>query len=117
MRRFLVVLTLFAMAALHAPAEAQTISKIVRKTGLSPEDFNIMGEKAASLYDTANPQPGRIISWTNPDSGSHGRVRLAAMRKNCAFLQHFVHPKGAEKSTELRLQLCKDASGKWLLQP
>lgn len=114
--RVAVVLAALTLTFCLAPfADAQSLGKIARKSGLSPEDFRIMGATARGLYDVPSPPVGRIVSWTNAESGSHGRVRLAAIRKNCAFIQHFVHPKGAQKSTELRVQWCKDASGTWLM--
>jgi hypothetical protein len=57
------------------------------------------------------------VSWSNPVSKSHGTARLAAMRDNCAFVQHFVFPKGSDSSKEIRTRVCKQANGAWILQP
>ena len=99
------------------PASAKSISKIIRQIGLTPDDFTIMGDTAQALYDTASPRIGQVVSWTNPDSTSHGTVKLRAMRGNCAHLQHLVYPQGDTRPKEIRLRVCRDAGGNWLLQP
>ncbi len=118
MKRFLtVILLLGALVAGSPDVSAKPLSRIIRDIGLTQADFDIMGAKAETLYATPSPKPGKVVSWTNPDSMSHGTVKLAAMRDNCAYLQHFVFPKGAEKSKEIRLQYCRNEDGKWLLHP
>ncbi len=116
-RAFGIVVALALAFGSAGNVEAKSLSRIVASVGLAPEDFNILSETARKLYDIPNPQPGKIATWTNPDSGSHGRVRLAAVRKNCVFIQHFVYPKGDTTATELRTQICKSADGRWLLHP
>ena len=118
MKNAILVAALFAIAAVAgAPAQAKPLSKIIADTGLTPEDFSILDAKAQTLYDTPSPKPGKKVSWSNPESKSHGTVRLAAMRDNCAYIQHFVFPKGAETSREIRYRRCKAADGSWLFQP
>ncbi|MFT7593786.1 MAG: hypothetical protein ACI8R4_001102 [Paracoccaceae bacterium] len=112
--------TLLVIVALGLGASALTakpLSKIIREIGLTPDDYAMLSASGQSLYDTSSPRPGKVVSWTNPDSASHGTARLAAMRDNCAFVQHMVFPKGAAKSREIRTRVCQDASGKWVLQP
>ncbi|MCA0869517.1 hypothetical protein LCL97_01645 [Seohaeicola saemankumensis] len=99
------------------PAAAQTLSRILSNTGLSPEDFSLMGEAGRQLYDVASPRVGGEQSWSNPESGSYGVARLAAMQQGCASLVHMVHPKGVTQGREIRTRLCKSAEGKWVLQP
>jgi hypothetical protein len=96
---------------------AKPLSRIIRDIGLTPDDFTMMSSSAETLYATASPRPGKVVSWINPDSKSHGTAKLAAMRDNCAFVQHFVFPKGDEKSKEIRLRFCKQSNGAWVLQP
>ena len=94
MKRCLSVLRLAAMLALSAFAlQAQTLSHMIRDTGLTPEDFTMMDEAASGLYTADRPQTGSEASWSNPDSMSHGTVRLEAMREHlagrCARPRHF----------------------------
>ena len=106
-----------ALALGAASVSAKPIGKIIREIGLTPDDFSILSDTGKSLYTAQPPRPGKVVSWTNPDSRSHGKAKLAAMRGNCAFMQHIVYPQGAKKSKEIRLRVCKNAEGKWLLQP
>ena len=118
MRRF-VTFTLLALAVGlgGVPAPAKPLARILQKSGLSPADFAFLGAAERSLYETATPRPGRVVSWTNPETRSHGTVRLAALRGNCAYLRHFVYPRGETKAFELRNRMCRAADGKWLLTP
>jgi len=118
MKQFTTALMIIAALAPGATAlSAKPLSKIIRETGLTSDDFALLSDSGESLYDTASPRPGKVVSWSNPDSKSHGTARLAAMRDNCAFVQHMVFPKEATKPKEIRTRVCRDASGKWALQP
>lgn len=94
---------------------AKPLAKILRQSGLSPEDFDMMGDAEMRLLQNASPQPGRKASWSNPETASRGTVRVAAIRGNCVYLQHFIHPNGEAKQVELRNSMCKSADGRWLL--
>lgn len=96
---------------------ARPLGKIIREIGLTPDDIALLTAAGDSLYMTAKPRPGKVVSWSNPDSKSHGTARLAAMRDNCAFVQHFAYPKGAQKPKEIRTRVCQNAQGQWQLQP
>ena len=116
-RLFPAVLLLASLAFAPADLAAKPLSRIIRDIGLSPDDFTMFSAAGESLYATSSPRPGKVVTWSNPESKSHGTVKLAAMRDNCAYLQHFVFPKGADKSREIRTHLCRNSDGKWLLQP
>ncbi len=111
----LVALSMTGLAVTESTAKP--LGKILRQSGLSPADFDLLAAAEKSLYETSSPRVGRKVSWTNPETQSHGTVRLAAIRKNCAYIQHFVYPQGSTKSEELRLRMCKSADGRWLLAP
>lgn len=118
MKRILPVIVLLATIVFGATEpEAKPLARIIRDIGLTPDDFTMFRAAENSLYATASPRPGKVVSWSNPESSSHGTVKLAALRKNCAYLKHFVFPRGDSKSKEIRLRLCQDAQGKWRLQP
>lgn len=103
----------FAMTA----ADARPLSRILKDSGLSPEDFQIMGDTARPLYDTATPQAGSKADWVNEQSGSFGSVELVQFRDNCADLRHMVHPRGAADPREVRARWCKTEAGDWVLTP
>lgn len=97
-------------------SSAKSLAKIMSDSGLSPEDFTIMTEQAATLYSTGSPRKGATTDWKNDASLSYGTVELVAMQQNCALLRHMVHPKGAQKAREIRTRRCKTSDGKWILQ-
>ena len=106
-----------AVAVSPMAATAQSISRILSNSGLSPEDFNLMGAAGRSLYDTAQPRVGQTAAWENPATKSHGTVELSHWANNCAGLRHLFHARGAETARDIRTRYCKTAEGKWVLQP
>lgn len=113
----LVALTFTALTIGAQDVSAKSMSRIIRDLGLTPDDFSMMSATAKSLYATPSPHPGKTAAWTNPDSKSHGKVKLESFRSNCAVLHHTFFPKGGEQSREIRNRFCKTADGNWLLQP
>lgn len=106
----------FAAGLSCTTSNAKSLAKIMSNSGLSPEDFTIMGEQAATLYSTSSPRTGATADWKNDASQSFGTVELVAMQQNCALLRHLVHPKGAQKAREIRTRWCKTSDGTWILQ-
>ncbi len=114
---FPVILLLTALVFGASDLSAKPLSRIIRDLGLTPGDFTLLSASGKSLYDTPSPRAGKEASWSNPDSKSHGTARLAEMRGNCAIVQHFVFPKGASASKEIRIRMCQTGDGNWILQP
>lgn len=109
------LLALMISVSLTPAVTGKPLGKILRQSGLSPEDFDLLGAAEMSLLQNGAPSAGKKASWSNPETKSHGIVRVAAIRENCVFFQHFFHPKGDAKQIELRDAMCKSAEGKWLL--
>ncbi len=110
----------FLSAALAVGAhgvQAKSLSRIISEIGLTPDDYKVMQNTVDQLFVNGVPNVGRQLSWNNPDSGSKGTVKLRAQQGNCVYLQHFVRPKGASASREIRTRWCQDANGTWLLTP
>lgn len=97
-------------------SNAKSLAKIMSDSGLTPEDFTIMGEQAATLYATGSPSKGATAKWKNDASQSYGTVELVEMQQDCALMRHLVHPKGAQKAREIRTRRCKTNDGTWVLQ-
>ncbi len=118
MKRLVVPVLVAALAAGVAAtgAVANPLSKTLRKTGLSPEDFDLMRQTAAELYVPA-PQPNKSVKWSNAESGSYGTAKLDQVDGKCVVVNHLVHPKGAEKAEQIRTRLCQSGDGRWLLMP
>ena len=112
----LIAALIFATAA-PISVGAKPLGIILAQSGLSPKDLELLSATEKQLYSPTVKTVGSKLSWTNPDTGAHGTVRLAEVRGNCVFIQHVVYPKGEKKPVELRPHLCKAADGRWLLEP
>lgn len=115
MKRNLAAAIVAVSLGLTGGVSAQSLSRMIAETGLTPQDFDILSDTARGLYETSTPVAGRTASWSNPESGSKGQVRLTAVEGNCVDIQHLVRAKAATKDREIRSRRCKDASGKWLM--
>ncbi|MBE1282067.1 MAG: hypothetical protein GJ676_02030 [Rhodobacteraceae bacterium] len=110
--------TLCLVAALAAaPVSAQSLSRILSNSGLSPDDFNIMSEAARTLYDRANPSVGSETKWKNDETGSFGTVKLERFANGCAEVVHHVQPGAREGTRQVNSKFCRTAEGKWVLTP
>ncbi|WP_163025893.1 hypothetical protein [Chachezhania antarctica] len=108
---------LAACLALTAiPASAQ-FSKILRDTGLSQEDFNIMGKASQTLYVSTAPKVGAETIWQNPETGSHGTTEVEKIAGNCVTLRHLFVSGKTKKQNNIAMRQCKDSSGVWVLTP
>ena len=97
-------------------SSAKPISKILSESGLSPEDFTIMSEQAATLYTKVTPRKGATTQWKNDATKSYGLTELASVEANCVYLRHLVHPKGVQTAREIRMRRCKTSEGVWILE-
>lgn len=117
--RHLVKLIVALAIVMSAPVGvmAKPLSKILADSGLSPQDFDLLTATEKELYIPTVKSAGTKLSWSNPESGARGEVRLAAVRGDCVFIEHLVYPKGGTEPIVLRPEMCKAADGRWLLAP
>ncbi|TMV07659.1 hypothetical protein FGK63_09325 [Ruegeria sediminis] len=114
------VCTVLVTAALFfsgSEGQAKPLSRMVAELGLSPADFEMQNAAAASLFAKGRPLVGQEASWSNPDTGSKGTVRVREMQEDCAHLQHFVVSGKTGQTREIRTRRCLDAGGNWILTP
>ncbi len=110
-----VVLAVGVAASLPLTPEAKPLSEMLAKSGLSPADFEQMAAAEQALLNRADPHAGQEITWSNPDSGSHGTAQIVAVQDGCVQLLHKVHPKGQADPVDLPVKMCKSTDGRWLL--
>ena len=111
------ICTCCLLLASSLSVEAKSISRILAETGLTSEDFDLMGQYAASLYDRGTPQKGKTATWSNAESGASGQVLLQEVKNNCVRLRHEATPGGKAKPVLIYTRRCKNAEGIWVLQP
>jgi len=113
--RFSEILAAAAVAALvAAPAAANPLSRILAKSGLTPQDTNIMRQAEQSLLAEAQGGTGKRATWINPDSGARGEVRVAGKEGSCLLLQHEAFLKDSQDPKQVRRKFCPSGD-QWLL--
>ena len=119
MKTTISTLLAIALAVSIAPVSgtAQSLSKIIASTGLSPQDFKLLQAAESQVYETGTPTPGRTADWENKETGSKGTAELMAFKNNCAIIKHVYYPKGAPKAEGFEIQICKSADGVWRITP
>jgi hypothetical protein len=100
-----------------AAVSATPLSKMMKDSGLTPQDFELLGAAESTLYDNKTPAVGASQSWKNPDSLSFGTVKVEKVEQSCIILRHDTHPKGAEASFGFNKRMCKSTDGRWLITP
>lgn len=110
---------LFCIACLLAtPQElnAKSLSKMIEDLGIPGADLSLMENVARDLYTNRPPRAGRSATWSNPDTGSLGKVTIREWDGRCAQLLHVVQVEAKPDPISLRTWRCRSSSGKWLLQ-
>ncbi len=105
------------LVAMSGAADAKSLSRILAETGLSSEDFDLMGQYASGLYQRGSPKTGASAQWVNGDSGASGTVTLQEVKGNCVLLRHEALAGGKDKPVLIHTRRCKNADGVWVLQP
>ncbi|MGR3804968.1 hypothetical protein [Marinibacterium profundimaris] len=98
-------------------AQAQPISQILRRTGLTQADINIMTQSASTLYRGDSRTVGSEADWSNPDTGASGKSMLVAFADDCADVRHTVITQRRPEPQEFTFRNCKTADGNWMLAP
>ncbi len=95
---------------------AKSLGRIASDTGLSPEDFTILEQTGATLYQGATPQKGAKANWSNAKSGSTGVAEITEVSGNCVRLAHVATTGSTGQTVRINTHRCKSANGEWLLQ-
>lgn len=109
------LVTVFAASA-PPQAFALSLSAMLAKTGLSPEDFKVMNEATRQIDEATDKRPGMTVDWQNPASGASGTVQLTGVEGNCMKLTHLARLAGQQKDIGFRSLRCRTEDGKWQLQ-
>lgn len=107
-----------ALALAASSLSAQPLSRMLASSGLSPEDFDVMGNYAATLYERGSPRAGAQAQWSNRETGASGTVTLEKLEGNCVTLLHKARSATANaRPVEIRTRRCKNDDGVWVLTP
>jgi surface antigen len=107
-----------ALALTATSLSAQPLSRMLANSGLTPEDFDLMGNYAATLYERGAPKAGSKAQWANAETGAKGSVTLEKFEANCAHLLHEAQSaKANARPVQIRTRRCKNADGVWVMTP
>lgn len=84
---------------------------------LDDSDLALLKTAAGKLYLTDGVEVGAVEEWSNPETGSHGTVKL--IRKHeykglpCRRLQHDIELKRVTDPYRFTVDRCRIANGEW----
>ncbi|MEM1275286.1 MAG: hypothetical protein AAGH74_02070 [Pseudomonadota bacterium] len=118
MARLLPKYALGAMiAALALPAVAEPIAIAMRNAGITNDDYKLMTDASASLYEADTVVVGAETLWSNTETGAFGTVEIAEFDGTCVTMTHLVQVKKTGKNSQLNTRRCKADDGRWLITP
>ena len=112
MIRYLLALPIL-IATFGEPAQADTLTTMLSKSGLTQADILLMSEKAAILYSRPNVSVGDKISWENTDSSARGTVEISQREGDCIIIRHVFETSASSAPMPMRFRRCKAADGSW----
>ena len=118
MARLLPKLALGALiATLALPAKAESIAIALRNAGITNDDYKLMTDAAASLYEAEAVTAGAETLWSNPETGAFGTVEIADFDGTCVTMVHLVRIAKTDTNSQLNTRRCKADDGRWLITP
>lgn len=110
----LIGLVAVAIAAISEPSLAVRLWSEGFWPELTEEDREIASKTARE--DMNGKEPGTVLSWSNPDSGNTGTVRLVRnytwQGHSCREVVHAFLPKN-KNAQEWQMKLCRVEDGSW----
>ena len=100
------------------PASAQ-MSSFFRNLGLTPEEMNLAGSAAESLYAKPGVRLGQTARWGSDTSEASGVVEVLDVTEGgrCVAFVHRVRPTPDAREQPMELRRCKSDEGRWILSP
>ena len=97
-------------------AEARSLGRMLRDSGLAPSDISTMEAAARQLFEPMG-RTGDARRWSNPKSRSKGAVTLGRIEGGCAELVHRVRTLSRPETATYRTWRCRMADGTWQISP
>ena len=108
---------LMVLAALTAPTHAAINPFKGSGFQLSESDLALLTTAAEKLYLTDGVEVGAVEEWNNPETGSHGTVRLTGKTEYkglpCRRLQHDIKLKRVNDPYRFTMERCRTNDGEW----
>lgn len=109
------VATVFLFALVTAGhAQVNPIKKLLAEFG---PDVEMIKAAGAKLYENEDAPTGMVETWSNPDTGGAGEVKLVEIfehkRMPCRKLRHHARPGHGDAIRRFTITRCKTADGSW----
>ena len=106
-----------AMAILSLPAPAQFNPFRGSDFQMTDIDIQMASAAATKLVEAEAAALGDVETWTNPDSGNQGTVRLVRIFQHndlpCRRLQHDISFSNVGTPSRFVFDRCRTQSGEW----
>jgi hypothetical protein len=103
------------LSMIAAPiAQAQTLGRILARTGLVQEDINIMVRTGASLYAAGDAEIGSDAIWSNPETRAFGMVEVIEIDANCVRIAHRFRTQQRPATQTVTSRRCR-VDNRWVL--
>ena len=84
---------------------------------LDASDYALLGAAAEKLFLNDGVEVGSVEEWDNPETGSHGTVRLVGKHEYkglpCRRLQHDIELDRARDPYRFTVDRCRTSDGEW----
>ena len=116
--RLVIIATALSILVVAGPASAQ-MSSFFRNLGLTPEEMELAGGAAESLYTKPGIRSGQTASWKSKTSQASGSVEVVGVTDagRCVAFVHRVRPIPDGREQPMELRRCKSDDGRWILAP
>ena len=100
------------------PAVAQ-VGDFFRNIGLSPEETDLAGAAAESLYTQRGVRTGQTATWKSTTGPATGSVEITGVTEGgrCVSIRHRIQPRPEAPVQPIDFRRCNDGQGNWILAP
>jgi hypothetical protein len=108
------IITVACLFLFPMGADAQTLGRMIQRTGLSQQDVNIMTSAGSALYASGNARVGDDAIWSNPNTGAFGMAEVLAIEENCVRMAYRFQTQRRPMTQTITIRRCL-VGERWLL--
>lgn len=95
-------------------AQAQSLTRMLARSGLVQEDVNIMVQTAATLYSGGTAAVGHDVLWSNPATDAFGVAEIVEVQGDCVRVAYRFQTRRQPATQTVTTRRCK-AGDRWVL--
>ena len=117
MRKSLAILAFATITLAGTQGSAVGLMFQMDRLGITNEDFRIIREESARLYETGPVEVGAETVWMNPETGAHGKIEVTEFDGRCVVLEHVFRSGTSPDVHRLETRRCRGTDNVWRLAP